>query len=271
MADFKIGFPDIPWSAVVITASSEDADYPVENLFYGNSSLFWKTASAVTSSNITFDLGSGNTRSPDYCYIRGLRHLSLYISSIEIRASTDNFGASNVLIHTHNPIVFVGNRLEDCMITWTPGTAYRYWRVVFNSTSTVHKIRKLYLGNLFSFENGDGEIDPSYPYLINYENTSKGFSADNGSIFKTSVARPQKMYSFKWKTITDTSRVEFENSIGEKKDDAPMVLYYPASGDSDPLSGAIAVLAWVKEMEISSGDVAVDTNIVDISFLEDII
>jgi len=56
---FKIGFNDIPRRAISSSANSENADYPHENLFYGGKTIFWQSAAAVTSSQITFDLGSG--------------------------------------------------------------------------------------------------------------------------------------------------------------------------------------------------------------------
>lgn len=272
MSIFSIGYPDIPWRALSVSASTETG-FPVSNLYYGGSNLIWKRSSTATSTNITFDMGVGKSTNANYCFLRGIKHTVALAGGaancrVEIRASTDNFSGSNVLVAEQNPIVLVGSRLEDAIIPFALSADYRYWRVVIITTGAVqHKLRKLFLGVLYNFDNNL----PIYPYSQAYQNNSKPFVADNGSMFKTSNGRKQRAYTFNWRNVTDFERSRFQQLILEKKDDSPIFLYYDHNtGYHDPLSSQTVITAWIDNFNINPGDENKDLNSVQLRLIEDI-
>jgi hypothetical protein len=233
---FSIGYPDITWDAVSVTAS-EASGFPVRNLFYGGSNLVWKRSGNATSTNITFDMGLTRAASANYCVLRGINLTtalqgSNYGVSVQVRASIDNFVSSNILIAEQNPIVLLGTKDEDALILFDTTPEYRYWRVVINTASSIqHAMRKLFLGRRFDFNNNQ----PYYPYSSNYADDTKPFVSDSGSLFKSSSGRKQKRLAFNWRNVSDFNRDVFHSRVIEAKDDSPICLIHQ-SDVHNPLS-----------------------------------
>ena len=127
--EFKISFPFVQINAVSSAATSQHASYPHENLWYGGSTLYWKTAASVTQSRITWDMGSGVTYSIDHAILHGLDLMTAYASgafNVSIRGSTDNFSASDVVIFSKNSITnsdLVGTRAQTLLLEGSVSTA----------------------------------------------------------------------------------------------------------------------------------------------------
>lgn len=227
---FKIGFNDIPRRAISSSANSENADYPHENLFYGGKTIFWQSAAAVTSSQITFDLGSGITSAAEYFAVAGLNSIIAQTPgtlTLQLRASTDNFAASDVLISEATPLTsanLIGTYDEDYLKSFTLSTAYRYWRFKITTSNAVyHKLRALYFGAFFDF---DGK-SPRYPYDISPRQAGGSFISDAGTMFATSSGRAKYRGNLAWTGITDAVRNEFFEKIGRYLMDYPIFFYEP--------------------------------------------
>ena len=273
MPELQIAFLEVPFDALSSSATSEDSDYPHENLFFGGSSLLYKTSSTATSNNIDLDLGSGFTSSIDYLILRGC---NLLVGSagesnagVSIIGSTDNFSSSNNTIFSNTTIEtsdLTGPRTEDLILSGSTSTAYRYWRVQTTSTGSVyHTYRKIYCGNLFDF----GGISPVYPYSPNYSDTLKGFTSDSGALFKTTSGYRRRVYTFTWNGVTDAYRDEFDSKVNKYANDFPVYLYQPSSATHSPLNGHDLVCCWIDSVSWSSGEWK-DVNSVTVSFVEDI-
>lgn len=232
MNDLKVSFCDIPARAVSSVASTENANFPHLNLFVGSKTLHWESAANVTSSTITLDLGLGNTASIDHAILSGLEAIlaqSPGTLNAEIRASTDNFASSNVLVFSKSNITgndLIGSYGEELLLEGLESGSYRYWRqVITTSNAVIHKLRKLYLGLYFDF----GARSPSYPYSIasTANSSKKGFISDAGTTFITSSGRDKRSYEFQYLAITDDVREEFYEKIGQYVSDYPVFLVMP--------------------------------------------
>ncbi len=232
MTNIKIAYNDIPFRAVLTTASSENTDYPHQNLFGTSKTLHWESASAVTSSTITLDLGVGNTASIDHAILSGLNAILAQTSGtlgVYIRGSTDNFVGSNVVVLSNANVLasdLVGSHNEEFVLEGALSTAYRYWRLhITTANSVIHKLRNLFLGVYFDFSGRS----PSYPYSIglNSNALSKGFVGDANTMFVSSSGRTRREYSLSWKGITDAVREDFYAKIGEYLSDFPFYLVLP--------------------------------------------
>jgi len=107
-----------------ITATSEASGFPATAAVDLDRSTIWK-ANAAGTQNLTVDLGSAQT-------ISGLgianHNVGALTGTQQLRASTDNFAASNDLIKT-----LVPGASGDYYANFT-GVSYRYWRLVTAAT-----------------------------------------------------------------------------------------------------------------------------------------
>ncbi len=111
-----------------VTASSTAAGYAVQNLYDWRSYTWWRPS--AMPANVTIDCGAD--RQADYALVH-THNLGALMSvetiNVQIRASTDNFAASDDLIATLTPLV-EGDDAPLLAVFSTPQT-YRYWRLVF--------------------------------------------------------------------------------------------------------------------------------------------
>lgn len=104
--------------AIPVASSTAAGAYDVLNLRAWRPYLWWKPAAMPAT--VTVD--SGSAKASDYALIYG-HDLATKAATVEIRGSTDNFGASNVLVATSTPAT-------DLPLMLTFGSvSYRYWRV----------------------------------------------------------------------------------------------------------------------------------------------
>src|SRR3990172_1055622 len=120
-----------------ITATSEASGFPATAAVDLDRSTIWK-ANAAGTQNLTVDLGSAQT-------ISGLgianHNVGALTGTQQLRASTDNFAASNDLIKT-----LVPGASGDYYANFT-GVSYRYWRLVTAATGAERaQVGEFYLG-----------------------------------------------------------------------------------------------------------------------------
>lgn len=130
-------------------ASSTAAGFDVLNLRDLRDFTFWKpTANPAT---VTVDCGS--SKLADYLAVYG-HNLGSTGCTIEVRRSTDNFGASDVLVDTHTP-----TDDKPILRLFTPVSS-RYWRIR-TLTGTVPTLAIALLGNRLEIPAGVMEgFDP---------------------------------------------------------------------------------------------------------------
>lgn len=126
-------------------ASTTAAGFNVANLTDYRSYTWWKPTAIPAT--VTVDCGSA--QSADYCAIWG-HDLASTGCSVQVRGSTDNFSASDVLVaESDTPAVTSDKPL---LITFT-SASYRYWRLTFAS-GTVPTIAIALLGELLDIPAG---------------------------------------------------------------------------------------------------------------------
>ncbi|MDF3821970.1 hypothetical protein P3G55_18845 [Leptospira sp. 96542] len=111
-----------------VTASSTDSGYAVRNLYDWRAYTWWKPTAMPAS--VTIDCGAD--RQADFALIH-THNLGTLMSSdtitVQVRASSDNFAASDELIATLAPQV-EGDDAPLLAVFDSP-QIYRYWRIVF--------------------------------------------------------------------------------------------------------------------------------------------
>lgn len=99
-------------------ASSTAAGYNVLNLLDYRSYTWWKPTALPAT--VTVDCGSA--KAADYAAIYG-HNLGSLAATLEVRASTDNFSTSNVLIASITPAN------DNPFLLQFNSVSYRYWRI----------------------------------------------------------------------------------------------------------------------------------------------
>ena len=99
-------------------ASTTDTGYNVLNLRDWRNYTWWKPTALPAT--VTVDCASA--KSADYCAVWG-HDLYTQGATIEVRGSTDNFSASDVLVATLTPTG------DDPLLIQFTAVSYRYWRI----------------------------------------------------------------------------------------------------------------------------------------------
>lgn len=285
MTYLKVSYNQIPrlCTSIVATTFSLAAapislgpdDLPVQNLFYGGSTVYWRNSTSQAVGYAIFDLTIGSNydaQTIDHIAIRGLNLMFKYGSGdidIEVRGSTDGFVADDDVLLTVNNVTendLVGPFLEDYILTGSLSTAYNQFRIKITATNEVpFRIRKINIGKLFDF----GATSPHYPYTPEYLDNGSPFTADTGSAFKTSIGRRGRMLNFSWYHISEDDRMFFDKEIKKYLSDYPIFLYQPTVGQHNPLNEDTLLYGWA-EGAVSSGEWN-DFNDISLSFREDIV
>lgn len=238
-------------SALVVVPQAADA-LPVNNLFYGGSSILWRNGLQTAVGQSWFELRLRDDvplQTVDHVAIRGLNLMFKQNSgpiSIEVRGSLDYFVSSDVLIASKTNILssdLTGTFLEDYIFPFAVSGAYQQFRVKIITTNQVpHRLRKINIGKFFDFSG----ISPYYPYVPGFGDNGTPFTADAGSIFKTSTGRVGRVLNFVWRGVTDADRIFLEDNICRYLSDYPIFLYEPSESDHEPLSGKTSIYGWGK-------------------------
>ena len=113
-------------SANVFSSSSEDTNYPHENIGAGWPAKPFKFNAAAANDQITVDLGS--EMSIDICGIHG-HNIDAGVSAIQLRRSTDNFAGNDEL-------VVAMTKASPIFFATFASVSFRYYRLKFVGTNT---------------------------------------------------------------------------------------------------------------------------------------
>jgi len=271
--DLLLGYSSLPQDAVTTSVANENSDYPHENSIFGGASTRYSRNVASTFSNVTYDLGSGVTGTAEYIALRKadlLTDLATGEIDVKLRASTDNFSASNDVILSADDIEvsdLVGPRSDNILVVDTESSAYRYWRVrITSDASLVHTWSTAHFGLWFDF----GEKNPIFPYESSWEDNSKLFEADSGATYKSIMGVQPRMYKFRW-YVTDSVRATLTSTVIPRLQNTIGWLYAPNSSFRAHLDGETIVPVWLTRAEARSPGPVTDYNIVELEFVEDVL
>lgn len=241
-SSFLILKPDAPDAALVVSSSvTFEEDYPVSASFYGNGYTHARVSSAVGSVDITFDLGTGNSRTVDHLLIGGIKSL-VATSTTGVVLSGSNDGttwvsqlgtASNFLTRTAN-----GPYGDDVIFTPTyndeiAGTisAYRYFKVSISKASGTAQFafRKLYFGEAFDM----GKEPDNYNLEVLTEGDADTWRYPRGHTILSKAYYPKHKITVEWDGVSDS----IANSFFEKivNDPYRSTVYLYADNYQDPL------------------------------------
>jgi hypothetical protein len=219
---FLICYPDIPQSALVVTTSATmNTDYPIESSFYGRRHNYSQLATSGNSLVVTYDLGTGNTRTIDHLIVGGAQVMLSQAAVTGIYVDGSNNGstwnaqlgtAANFLTRTFN-----GPDSDDLIFTLAyndtrAGTlaAYRYFRVTFTAGSaTSIPFSKLYFGASF-----DMGVEPStYDMEVITDQDSDTWKFHRGQVLMTKAFYPKHRFTVEWDGVTDAKATAFKTTI----------------------------------------------------------
>jgi len=145
----------------VPVAGTTAAGFDVLNLRDSRSFTWWQpTAMPAT---VTVDCGSA--KAADYLAIHG-HDLNTTGCTVEVRGSSDNFGAVDILVHSVTPAS------DKPVLVFFTSVAYRYWRLTF-TTGTVPTVAIAMLGQLLDIPAGvQSGFDPIGRKVIEQSNRS---------------------------------------------------------------------------------------------------
>lgn len=241
-SSFLILKPDIPDAALVVSSSTAfEEDYPVASSFYGRGYTHARVASAVGTLDITFDLGTGNSRAVDHLVIGGIRSL-VAASTTGVVLSSSNNGStwtsqlgtsSNFLTRTAN-----GPYQDDVIFTPTyndeiAGTisAYRYFKISISKASGTAQFafRKLYFGEAFDM----GKEPDDYNLEVLAEEDADTWRYPRGHTIISKAYYPKHRVTVEWDGVSDSKANDFFDKI--INDPYRSTVYLYAANYQDPL------------------------------------
>lgn len=176
-------------------ASSTAAGYAVANLLDWKRFTWWQPT--VLPATITVDCASA--QAADYCVVFG-HDLAAQGATLEVRGSTDNFAASDVLVATVTP-----TSDKPILLTWA-SVSYRYWRIRITG-STVPSLAIVAVGAALEMPAYlDEGFDPTRSKAEGEVNRSvRGHALGRVSEFR-SWSQGVKFSFVEWDWIRDTWR-----------------------------------------------------------------
>lgn len=240
MSSFKICFPDVPASALTVSTNlTMNVDYPIENSFYGLRHNYAQIADAQLTLTVTYDLGTGNSRTLDH-FIIGGGQIILANGITECRVAGSNNGvawtdqlgtAANYQTRTFDgpddhDVIFVAGYNDTISGTLA---AYRYFRLTITGPASVISFSKAYFGAAFDM----GREPDYYDLEVITEQDADTWKYSRGHTLMTKAYHPKHRFTFEWDGVTDAKATEFMTSILDNPYRDSVFLY--AATYSDPL------------------------------------
>ena len=143
----RLYYPNLLDTYSAITGSSRaSSDLSYENVAHEHVSKVWRTGATLADEYVTFDLGSAQAVTCAIIFAHTLNSLDAATNSIELRKSTDNFAANDVLVGTFS-------FTTAAMVLTFASTSSRYWRIKFSkdNASDTKDFGRIFLGNYVTF------------------------------------------------------------------------------------------------------------------------
>lgn len=217
--------PDVPDAALVVTVASPcvfDQDYPLAGAFNGFGYNYARLKDPEDLLEITFDLGTGNTRAVDHFILGGVKTLvAIGVDKVVLQGSTDGSTwvdqlgtSSSFLSKTFNgpnldTIIFTTTYNSD--LTMVPGS-YRYFKVIIEKTgggvTVPFSFSKLYFGAAFDM----GKEPDNYNIDV-LDEGSDTWKYPRGHTIVSKAFYPKNSVTIEWDGVTDAKTNEFFTSI----------------------------------------------------------
>lgn len=240
-----ISYAGIEASASIQAHTAEDSLHVAENAIRPDRSTYFKLGSAAAGSTLDFDLETGNTAQPDHLIFcrwnkiigmdTGDPTLTVYGDDNSSFSSPETFSDANITISQ-----CVGPDSEDYINEFSPATAYRYWRVRVDTTSSEkHEWTYVRLGNWF-----DMGRDPVYGAVMSFERRT------------SNERRAPYRIDLTWEGVSDAKLSSFLSNVVETANYAPLFLY----DQNDYLLNEKTLLACsLSELDIAHGTTNANT------------
>jgi hypothetical protein len=205
-------YPHFPVNAT-ITTSTASTGYSIDNTIAGERHEHYRRNADATSTNVDYDLGSGNNDRPDYFLVARADFLKRGDSSnpaLSLRGSVNSgYTATEDLTLTVTDAELCGRYNEDVILETSYVNDYRYWRLNIATTATfTHEVSKIYFGNFF-----DLGRDPLY--LSEYKLLKKD----------QNERKVKRVYKLIYDGITEAKRQAFTDTILKNADVYPVFIY----------------------------------------------
>lgn len=135
----RLFYPNLIDAYSAITSTSEaSSDLGPENVAHEHKSKVWRTSTSVAAESVTFDLGSSQAATAAIIFSHTL---TAGDSTIQLRKSTDNFAANDVLVGSFT-------YSSAAMVLTFSSASSRYWRIVFTKSAAGESrdIGRIFLG-----------------------------------------------------------------------------------------------------------------------------
>lgn len=135
-------------AAAAITSTSEaSSELGPENVAHDHVSKVWRTGGSVADEYVTFDLGSAQAATSVIIFAHTLTALDFAANAVELRKSTDNFAANDVLVASTSTFT------AGAIVLTFSSTSSRYWRIKFtkDNAADVRDIGRVFLGTYETF------------------------------------------------------------------------------------------------------------------------
>lgn len=253
-SSFLILNPDVPSASLNVTSIANpsssalyfDDDYPLVSSFYGQTYAHAKLdstrlPSGTTGFSITFDLGTGNSRTVDHLVIGGVKSLlAANVSGAYVQGSTNGTLWVNIIGTTNNfqNRVRSGPYSDDIVFTPTFNnqiagavTAYRYFRFIVSgaTANTALAFRKLYFGAAFDM----GQEPSIYNMEVLTEKDSDTWKYPRGHTIMSKAFYPKHRFTIEFDGVSDAKANEFVSKI--LGDPYRSTVYLYAESFQDPL------------------------------------
>jgi hypothetical protein len=205
-------YPHLPVNAT-ITTSTASTGYSIDNTIAGERHEHYRRNADATSTNVDYDLGSGNNDRPDYFLVARADFIKRGDSSnpaLSLRGSVNSgYTATEDLTLTVTDAELCGRYNEDVILETSYVNDYRYWRLNIATTATfTHEVSKIYFGNFF-----DLGRDPLY--LSEYKLLKKD----------QNERKVKRVYKLIYDGITEAKRQAFTDTILKNADVYPVFIY----------------------------------------------
>lgn len=211
-ASFLIMTPDVPLESLIITSSSTFLeDNPLVNSLTGRGYNYAKVATATASLSITFDLGTGNSRTVDHFIVGGCKSLIADgVTEMRLQGSNDAVSwadqlgtASGFLGKTFNgidsdDIIFTATYNDDLSGTLA---AYRYFKITMSvpSGTAQFAFKRLYFGASL-----DMGVEPSvYNMDVAVEKDSDTWLYPRGHVVMSKAYYPKHTFTIEYDGVSD--------------------------------------------------------------------
>lgn len=149
----RIYYPNLIDAYSEITGTSRASiDLSYENVAQEHPSKVWRTGATLADEYVTIDLGSAQAATAAIIFAHDIESADASAGAIELRKSTDNFAANDVLV---GAFTFS----TAAMVLTFSSASSRYWRVKFTKfdSAEVRNIGRIFLGNYIAIPvDGDG-------------------------------------------------------------------------------------------------------------------